>query len=92
MKNIIQKTHSPLSNDFSERNHKNKYETYECDACKIEDENQEHVMKCEEIKKIQKYDENEVPEYEKIMTGNLTDQIKIAKSFSEKLKTLDTIK
>ena len=73
-------------------NHKNKYETYECDACKIEDESQEHVMKCEEIKKIQKYDENEVPEYEKIMTGNLRDQIKIAKSFSEKLKILDIIK
>ena len=73
-------------------NHKNKYETYECDACKIEDETQEHVMKCEEIKKIQKYDENELPEYEKIMTGNLRDRIKIAKSFREKLKILDIIK
>ena len=73
-------------------NHKNNYETYECDACEIENETQEHVMKCEEIKKIQKYDENEVPEYEKIMTGNLRDQMKIAKSFSEKLKILDNIK
>ena len=40
-------------------NHKNNYETYECDACEIENETQEHVMKCEEIKKIQKYDEND---------------------------------
>ena len=29
-------------------NHKNKYETYECDACNIEDETQEH-------KKLRKY-------------------------------------
>ena len=42
-----------------------------------------------EIKKIQK---NDVPEYEKIMTGSLRDKMKIAKSFGEKLKILDIIK
>ena len=40
-------------------NFKGKYESFECDACKIEDETQKHIIECKEInkekKKIKKY-------------------------------------
>ena len=40
-------------------NQKNKYYTYECDACEAEDESQEHILQCYEISKMQE-DNHEV--------------------------------
>ena len=34
-------------------NFRGKYESFQCDVCEEEDENQEHLMKCKEIKKKQ---------------------------------------
>ena len=37
-------------------NYKGKYDTFECDLCKIEEESQEHILKCTEILKTRKDD------------------------------------
>ena len=51
-------------------NQKSKYDTYECDACEVEDESQEHILQCKEISKMQEVScENEKIENEKIMNG-----------------------
>ena len=41
--------------------YRNSHESYECEACKIEDETQEHLMLCEEIMTIQNHDEKNDP-------------------------------
>ena len=38
---------------------KNSHESYECVACKIEDESQEHVLECVKIIEMQKDDDKE---------------------------------
>ena len=38
-------------------NLKNLYETYECEACEIVEETQEHILNCEVISKMQKESE-----------------------------------
>ena len=51
-------------------NQRNKYETFECDACTMEDESQEHILVCKEILKMQKNEnENEIPSYDRIFYG-----------------------
>ena len=69
-------------------NLKGQYENFECEACLLEEESQEHVYKCEEILKQQ----NDKPEYERIMWGNVNDKIKVAKIFNEKINILKTIR
>ena len=74
-------------------NQKNKYETYECDACEVEDESQEHILQCKEISKMQEEScENEKIEYEKIMNGTVEEKLNIAKTFSKKIKIMDIIR
>jgi hypothetical protein len=46
-------------------NQRNRYETFECDACNMEDETQEHILVCKEILKMQK-NESEIPTYARI--------------------------
>ena len=73
-------------------NQKNKYYTYECDACEAEDESQEHILQCDEISKMQEDNhENEDIPYEKIMNGTVKEQLNIAKRFSKKMKIIDKI-
>ena len=56
-------------------NQKNKYYTYECDACEAEDESQEHILECDEILKMQEENNDtlQIP-YEKIMNGTVKEQ------------------
>ena len=67
-------------------NQKNRYDTYECEACEIADESQKHILKCEAILEMQKESEQyEKVEYEKIINRNVKEQLIIAKLF----KTLE---
>ena len=55
----------------------------------MEDESQEHILVCKEILKMQKNEnENEIPSYDRIFDGKVKEQIKIARSFSKKIKLL----
>ena len=60
------------------------YDRYECTACGKEDENQKHILKCEEIRKRNK-ELKEYPVYKKIVEGNVNEQIYIAKIFQENM-------
>jgi hypothetical protein len=66
-------------------NFRGKHETFECDVCHEEDENQEHLLKCRQINKHKKNERN-LPDYEKLFGNNLKDQIEIAKCVIENLK------
>ena len=50
---------------------RNKYETFECDACTMENESQLKMQKSE----------NEIPSYDRIFYGKVKEQIEIARSF-----------
>ena len=57
-------------------NQKWKYESYECDGCEKYEETQEHVLHCEEIRKMQTNNiENIEILYEKVMNGKLEDHV-----------------
>jgi hypothetical protein len=76
------------------KSQKNSYESYECEACKVEDESQEHVLEYVKIIELQKDDDNkgEKPAYEKIMNGNVQEKKGISKSFSKKLKIIERLR
>lgn len=61
------------------------YESYECTACETEEESQKHILECKEILKRNK-DLKEIPVYEKIFEGNISQQINIAKIFKENMQ------
>ena len=71
-------------------NMKGLYDTYECGVCLIEDESQKHIYECEEVWKMrgEEYDQS-IPNYEKIMDGNVKEKLDIAKIFSENMKHLE---
>jgi hypothetical protein len=74
-------------------NQKNRYETYECEACEIADESQEHILKCEVILKMQKESEPfKKLEYEKIMNGNVQEQLTIAKLFKKNMEIIENLR
>ena len=60
------------------------YDTYECDICGKEDENQEHILTCSELLKRNK-EIDEIPEYAKLFDGKLHDQLKIAIVFQQNM-------
>ena len=65
------------------------YDSFECEMCKEEVETQEHVYRCREIWKLSKHGENDFSEYERIMNGNVEEQVEIARIFQENMKILD---
>ena len=72
-------------------NFKGIYDTFECDACGKFEEDQEHILKCQILKNMNKEYE-EIPEYEKLFIGSVKDQLIIAKVFKENMKILESIK
>ena len=66
-------------------NYKGKYDTFECDVCKVEEESQEHVLNCKEILKTRKDDEK-TPEYKNVFKGNTSLQLEVAKYFDENMR------
>ena len=69
-------------------NLKSWYDTYECTVCLDEDESQEHVFK--EILKLRRYEEN-IPEFDLIMNGNVKEQLAVARIFLENMKILEKL-
>ena len=63
-------------------NFKGKYENLECRSCKIEEESQEHVYECREIRK-KRENKTKILEFEKIVGEN---QAEVAKIFREMLE------
>ena len=49
---------------------RNKYETDECNICKIEDESQQLVYTCDKIWNIRGKIKENYPEYDNILNGN----------------------
>ena len=59
---------------------KNKYDTYECDACEAEDKSQEKILQCDEISKMKEENhESEEIQYENKMNGTVEEQLNIGK-------------
>ena len=70
-------------------NLKGKYDNLECRACGQQEENQEHILKCEELNKNKKTDEIN---YEHLFNGMESEKLRIAKLFKENLKILGDLK
>ena len=60
------------------------YDTYECDLCGKEDDNQEHILTCSELIRRNK-ELDEIPEYAKLFDEKLHDQLKIAIVFQQNM-------
>ena len=71
-------------------NFRGKYESFQCDVCEEEDENQEHLMKCKEINK-NKNNSEKIPNYEKLFESNVENLKEIAKFFMENLEIRDKL-
>ena len=61
-------------------NLKGKYDDLECGACGLEEESQQHIIKCKELNKNRSKEE---VEYSKIFNGTVIEKLKIAKMFQE---------
>ena len=72
-------------------NFKGIYETFECDAYGKFEEDQEHILKYQILKNMNKEYE-EIPEYEKLLIGSVKDQLIFAKVFKQNMKILENIK
>ena len=70
-------------------NLKGKYDTLECSACGIEEENQQHVICCKEINEKRSM---ENIKYENIFNGTVEEKLKIAKVFKENFDKLENMK
>ena len=70
-------------------NFKTKFDTLECDGCKMEEETQEHILlKCKILSEKYEGDMN----YEDIFDGNVTKKVEIAKQFMKSLKNRERIR
>ena len=74
-------------------NYKGIYDSFECSACKEEEESQTHMFECKEIlKKYEEdYKEEYKVEYEKFFDGKVKDQVEIARIFKKLMKIKDKI-
>ena len=70
-------------------NLKGKYDTLECGACQLEEENQEHILECSELNKNRN---KEKVRYEKIFNGTVEEKLEIAKLFEENFKVLENLR
>ena len=71
-------------------NYKGIYDSYECEACGLEDESQDHILKCKEILKISKEEDN-IPNYERLFQGTVQEQVSIARIFQKHIKIKEKI-
>ena len=66
-----------------------KYDNLECGACGLVEENQEHILECKELNKIES---TEKIKYENLLNGTVEEKLKIAKQFKENFAILGKIK
>ena len=67
-------------------NLRGKYDNLDCGACGLEEESQQHIMKC---KVLNKNKEEEDIDYEKLYNGTVTEKLKIAHKFEFFLSNLE---
>ena len=66
-------------------NFKGNYQSFECKVCKIEDETQQHVIKCKAINEIRE-NYKKPPEYEELYKSNVEKQVNLVQHFLENIK------
>ena len=70
-------------------NMRGKYDNLECEACGLEEETQQHIIKCEVLNR-NKDDEN--IQYGRLLNGTVREQLKIAYKFQENNEILELMK
>ena len=73
-------------------NMKGKFDKFECSVCFIEEETQEHVYQCEEIWKLKKQSNKNIPNYEEILWGDILQKLKVANILKENMKIREDYK
>ena len=73
-------------------NMKGKFDEFECSVCFIEEETQEHVYQCEEIWKLKKQSNKNIPNYEEILWGDILQKLKVANILKENMKIREDYK
>ena len=68
------------------------YDSFECEICEKNDETQKHIYECTEIWKNKEIFDDKIPEYEDVMTGNVKEQLKVAKIMKENLEIYEKLK
>ena len=66
---------------------KSMYDSLECTACGIEEENQQHILECSILNT-----NLEECKYGKIFNGTVSDKVKIARRFKENFDRLEKMK
>ena len=73
-------------------NGKGSYDSFECKSCNNSEETQKHIYdECIQIRKEEKEYIGDIPEYDCVMKGDITEKFKVAKIFKEKLKIHEKI-
>ena len=52
-------------------NMKGNFENFECSVFLLEDETQDHVYQCKQIRKMKKQSDSKIPKYEEILWGDV---------------------
>ena len=73
-------------------NMKGNHEKFECSVCFLEEESQEHVYQCKNIWKIKKQSDSNIPKYEEILWGDVTQKLKVARMLKENMKIREQYK
>ena len=69
------------------------HESYECEICEKDDETQKQIYECTEIwKSKENLTNDKIPDYEDVMTGNLKDQLKVARIMKDNIEIYERIK
>ena len=71
-------------------NLKGKYDNLDCEACGIEEENQQHILVCKELNKDRNVEE--MINYEKLFNGSVSEKLKVARRFKENFQIMESIK
>jgi hypothetical protein len=72
-------------------NYKGIDDSYECEACGLENERQNHIFKCKEILEVSKEEDN-IPNYERLSEGTVQEQVSIARIFKKHMAIKEKIK
>ena len=70
-------------------NLKGMYDDLACTACEKEEENQKHIIECQELNENENLEELK---YEYILSGTVKEQLRIARKFKLNFKILENLK
>ena len=70
-------------------NFRGKYDNLECRACDKEEESQQHILVCQVLDRKNNFEEIE---YEKLFNGTVSEKLKVAQKFKENLDILENMK